>query len=134
MFAVVIDGVVFADGEKPGCDAVGIERGEGGGELDESVLHNVPSVFEVGGEGEGVAHERALVAIKQGGEGESGCAHAGGVGGRHGWGKRFLGVKRTFFNGRSVIAQKVGATVMNRDRREWSEWCCIGAPRGLDFG
>jgi hypothetical protein len=43
-------------------------------------------------------------------------------------------VKRTFFNGRSVIAQKVGATVMNRDRREWSEWCCIGAPRGLDFG
>lgn len=76
MFAVVIDGVVFADGEKPGGDAIGVECGEGGGEFDESVLHDVAGVLEVGGEGEGVAHERALVAVQEGFKGGKAVAHA----------------------------------------------------------
>jgi hypothetical protein len=79
VFAVVIDGVVFADGEKPGSDAVGIEGGEGGGELDEGVLHDVASVFEAGREGEGVADERSLVAVQEGFKGGEAVAHAGQV-------------------------------------------------------
>jgi hypothetical protein len=89
VFAVVVDGLVFADGEEPGGDAVGVERGEGGGEFDEGVLDDVAGVFEVGGEGEGVADERALEAVQQGFEGRGRGAHAGQVQGASRVGRDF---------------------------------------------
>ena len=89
MFAVVVDGLVFADGEEPGGDAVGVEGWEGGSEFDEGVLDDVAGVFEVGGEGEGVADERALEAVQQGFEGRGRGAHAGQVQGASRVGRDF---------------------------------------------
>ena len=89
VFAVVVDGLVFADGEEPGGDAVGVEGWEGGSEFDEGVLDDVAGVFEVGGEGEGVADERALEAVQQGFEGRGRGAHAGQVQGASRVGRDF---------------------------------------------
>ncbi len=108
MLAVVVDGVVFADGEKPGRDAVGIEGRKGGGELDESVLHDVPGVFEAGREGEGVADERALVAVQEGFKGGNSVAHAGQVHGAARGSEIFLGVPRDFFSCSETLCVRKG--------------------------
>lgn len=86
---MVVDGLIFADGEEPGGNAVGVEGGEGGGEFDEGVLDDVAGVFEVGGEGEGVADERALEAVQQGFEGRGRGAHVGQVQGASRVGRDF---------------------------------------------
>ena len=108
MFSVVIDGMVFADGKKPRGDAVGVESGQGRSELDEGVLHDVTSVFEAGREGEGVADERALVAVQERFKGRKAVAHAGQVHGATRGSEIFLGAPHHFFSYSETLCVRKG--------------------------
>lgn len=64
MFALVVERPVLADGEEPGGESLGIQRGDVLTEFEEHVLHHVAGLFEVVGVAVSIPDQRSLIALQ----------------------------------------------------------------------
>jgi hypothetical protein len=64
VFSEVIGRSILADGEKPWCEAILIQRGQGLAQPDENILHDVPRIIQLTHVVLCVADERLFIALK----------------------------------------------------------------------
>jgi hypothetical protein len=64
MFALVIEGSILADGEKPGGESLCIQCSDVLTEFEKHVLDHVAGLFEVVGVAVGIPDQRSLIALQ----------------------------------------------------------------------